>query len=317
MHIPDGFLDAKTAITTGIFSLSSLGAALRQANRHVRPRQIPLIGLSAAFIFVAQMVNFPVAGGTSGHLVGAALAAVLLGPSGAVIVLTCVLLIQALIFADGGLLALGANVFNMGVVAPVCAYGAYRLMHRDPDNRRSQLVAASLGAWISTVVAAGFCAGELALSGTTAWSLVFPAMVGLHSLIGIGEGVITMLVLAAIARTRPELLGNSEGGSDRGPLVVYGLVIILGLLILVVPYASTLPDGLTKVAQSLGFDYRATALHQIPSPLQGYAVPGITSPETASVIAGLIGAVLVFGLSVVLARILVPKQSVGTTPATD
>ena len=125
MHIPDGFLDAKTIIATGAFSTAGLGTALRQVGKHLQSRRIPLIGLTAAFIFVAQMVNFPVASGTSGHLLGATLAAVLLGPSAAVIVMSSVLIVQSLIFADGGVLALGANMFNMALVAPLCGYGIY------------------------------------------------------------------------------------------------------------------------------------------------------------------------------------------------
>src|SRR5512140_2952637 len=149
MHIPDGFLDAKTAITTGIFSATGLGTALRYAGRKLQPRQIPLIGLTGAFVFVAQMINFPVAGGTSGHLLGGALAVVLLGPSAAVIVMSSVLIIQALIFADGGLLALGANILNMALVAPICAFGVYRVVHRFLPGQRGQLIAASLAAWVS------------------------------------------------------------------------------------------------------------------------------------------------------------------------
>lgn len=139
MHIPDGFLDAKTAIATGMFSITGLGAALRRAERHVQPRKIPLIGLAAAFIFVAQMLNFPVASGTSGHLLGATLAAVLLGPSAAIIVMSSVLIVQALIFADGGILALGANIFNMAIVAPLCGYGIYKILRT--------FFRASKGAW--------------------------------------------------------------------------------------------------------------------------------------------------------------------------
>src|SRR5512143_477384 len=128
MHIPDGFLDAKTAIATGGLALAGLGVALRQARLSLPPRRVPLLGLSAAFIFAAQMLNFPVAGGTSGHLIGGVLAAVLLGPSAAVLVLTCVLVVQCLMFADGGLLALGANVFNMGLASVVGGYLVYRLL---------------------------------------------------------------------------------------------------------------------------------------------------------------------------------------------
>jgi cobalt/nickel transport system permease protein len=312
MHIPDGFLDTKTAILSGVFSATGLGTALRHADRHIESRQIPLIGLAAAFIFVAQMINFPVAGGTSGHLLGATLAVVLLGPSAAVIVMSSVIIIQALIFADGGLLALGANIFNMALVAPVCAYLVYKLGRRLLADQRGQLISASVAAWCSTVAASIFCAGELALSGTAAWNLAFPAMAGVHSLIGIGEAAITMLVLAAIAKTRPELLDerrNRATTAERKILLTYGVVVILGLLVLVVPYASTLPDGLARVAQSLGFEYRAAAEPALASPLKDYSIPGIESLAHSSAIAGLVGAFAVFGFSFLLARVLIPKSA--------
>ena len=319
MHIPDGFLDTKTAVTTGVLSVAGLGAALRHTGRHVRSRQIPMIGLTAAFVFVAQMINFPVAGGTSGHLLGATLAVVLLGPSAAVIVMSCVLIIQALIFADGGVLALGANVFNMALVAPVAAYFVYRLMRRVLKDRRGQLVAASAAAWCSVVVASVACAGELALSGTVAWNLALPAMAGIHSLIGIGEALITMLVLAAIGRTRPELVnetGNQIGSRERKAVYVYAAAVIVGLLILVVPFASTLPDGLERVARTFGFEYRANVPASFSTPLKEYSVPGMESLGGASTVAGLVGAVVVFGFSFLVARLLVPKdrQETGTLP---
>ncbi len=315
MHIPDGFLDAKTAVTTGLLSLSGLGAALRQASRHIESRRIPLVGLTAAFVFVAQMINFPVAGGTSGHLLGGALAVVLLGPSAAVIVMTCVLVIQAFIFADGGLLALGANVLNMAIVAPVSAYAAYQLVRRGLRGLRGQLIAASLAGWFSTVFAAIFCAGELSLSGTAPWNLAFPAMAGIHSLIGIGEGLITLLVLAAIGNTRPELLSGSNGANsakESKVIVLYGFILLLALLVFVVPFASRLPDGLEKVAENFGFQYRANLHHQLPSPLKDYVFPGVMSPTLASVAAGFAGALLVFGLSLVLVRVLVPRRKAVT-----
>jgi cobalt/nickel transport system permease protein len=310
MHIPDGFLDTKTALLSGAFSATGLGTALRHAGRRVQPRQIPLIGLAAAFIFVAQMINFPVAGGTSGHLLGATLAVVLLGPSAAVIVMASVIIIQALIFADGGVLAMGANIFNMALVAPLCSYVVYKLMRRFLADQRGQLISASIAAWCSTVAAAIFCAGELALSGTAAWNLAFPAMAGIHSLIGIGEAVITMLVLAAIAKTRPDLLDEGKGSSfalERKSIVVYGVVVILGLLVLVVPFASTLPDGLAKVAQSLGFEYRASDALSLDTPFKGYTVQGVDSLISSTAIAGMVGAIAVFCLSFLLARVLIPR----------
>jgi len=311
MHIPDGFLDTKTAVTTGVLSATGLSMAVRHASKHVPSRQLPLIGLSAAFIFVAQMMNFPVAGGTSGHLIGGALAVVLLGPSAAVIVITSVLLIQALIFADGGLLALGANILNMAIVAPVCAYVVFVVVRRFLKDDRGMLVAASLAAWVSIVVAAIVCAGELALSGTVSWGLAFPAMAGVHALIGVGESLITMLVLAAIRSTRPELLHRSAATpttSEQKALLVYGGIVVLALLILVVPFASTLPDGLISVAQSLGFEYRQNAQPAISTPFSNYTLPGIQSSAISSILAGFLGAALVFGLSYLFARIIAPKQ---------
>ena len=309
MHIPDGFLDAKTIITTGAFSATGLGTALRRAGRHLHSRRVPLIGLTAAFIFVAQMVNFPVASGTSGHLLGATFAAVLLGPSAAVVVMSCVLIVQSFLFADGGVLALGANIFNMALVAPLCGYGIYRLLRLGLRSGRGQLVAVSFASWCSTVIAAVFCAGELAWSGTVAWGTVFPAMAGVHMLIGVGEALITMLVMAAIAVTRPELLNEHdrlEMQKGLSPAFIYATILIIGLVVLVVPHASSLPDGLEKVAASLGFEHQALTSPIVQTPLRDYRAPGLDPTAGGIMVAGAIGALVVFGLSFVLARVLLP-----------
>ncbi len=307
MHIPDGFLDAKTAIATGIFSITGLGAALRRAGRHIQSRKIPLVGLAAAFIFVAQMINFPVASGTSGHLLGSTLAAVLLGPSAAIIVMSSVLMVQALIFADGGLLALGANVFNMGIIAPLCGYGVYKVLRSLLRGEQGRLVAVGFASWFATVVAAVFCAGELAWSGTATWRAAFPAMAGVHMLTGLGEATITMLVIAAISKTRPELLHEDERATlveGSSAAFVYFALIAIGVLLLVAPHASQLPDGLEKVASSLGFERKATESSALPSPLNNYQLQGVQSTATATLVAGAIGAIAVFALSFLLARVL-------------
>jgi cobalt/nickel transport system permease protein len=309
MHIPDGFLDAKTIITTGAFSATGLGTALRQAGRHLHSRKVPLIGLTAAFIFVAQMVNFPVASGTSGHLLGATLAAVLLGPSAAVIVMSCVLIVQSFLFADGGVLALGANIFNMALVAPLCGYGIYRLLRVVLRTGRGQLVAVSFASWCATVIAAIFCAGELAWSGTVAWETVLPAMAGVHMLIGVGEALITMLVMAAIAVTRPELLNENDRPEVQkrlSPAFIYAAILVIGLVVLVVPHASSLPDGLEKVAASLGFERRGLTNPIVQAPLRDYQGYGFGTTAGGVMLAGVIGAVVVFGLSFILARVLLP-----------
>ena len=312
MHIPDGFLDAKTAITTGALSLTGLSAALRHAGRHLQSRKIPLIGLAASFIFVAQMLNFPVASGTSGHLLGSTLVAVLLGPSAAIIVMSCVLIVQSLIFSDGGILALGANIFNMAIVAPLCGYAIYKGLRVFLRGEQGRLVAVGVASWFATVVAAIFCAGELAWSGTVSWSSAFPAMAGVHMLTGLGEATISILVIAAIGSTRPELLDETSEGSDvignRGLNFLYAGLLVIGLLLLVAPHASQMPDGLEKVAAALGFSHKEFVEPLVSAPLKEYQVPGIRSSSAATMIAGLIGAVAVFALSFILARVLKPRM---------
>lgn len=310
MHIPDGFLDARTlTLTTGL-SAAGIALALRNLRHILPPRQIPLIGLTAAFVFAAQMVNFPVAGGTSGHLLGGILAAVLVGPSAAIVVITAVLIVQAFIFADGGVLALGANIFNMALVGTIGGYGIYWLVRRVASGLRGQLMAAAFAAWCSVVLAAGSCAGQLAFSKTAAWGLVLPAMVGVHMLIGIGEALITTLVLVAIARTRPELLAEPLPVNETHAFewLTFGLLIAIGLSVLASPFASSKPDGLEHVARVRKFEYKAAEKPIVPAALPDYLLPGIRSPAIATALAGGLGTVLMFGFAFLLARTVAPKQ---------
>src|SRR6185437_330799 len=257
MHIPDGFLSARVAGAAAVLSAVGVGMAVRNTRARFPQRKIPLMGLSAAFIFAAQMLNFPVAGGTSGHVVGGVLAAVLLGPSAAVVVMTAVLILQCLVFGDGGLMALGANVLNMAVIHPLVGYAVYRLvLGRSPASAR-RVAATAFGSWVATVVAAATCAGELALSGVAAPGVVLPAMVGLHAAIGLGEAVIAALVVAAVLRLRPELMAGAppaKTSGRRGAAAVLGLVPSLGLAFFLSPFASKWPDGLEKVAGRLGLE---------------------------------------------------------------
>lgn len=308
MHIPDGFLDAKTLAVTAVLSIAGLGLALRRAGRGPAARRAPLIGLTAAFVFASQMINFPVAAGTSGHLVGAVLAAVLVGPEAAVVVMVSVLVLQCFMFNDGGVLALGANAFNMAVVAPTAGWLVYRGVRRVAGGGlRGTLLAATFAAWCSVVAASLACAGELAWSGTVAAKLVLPAMGGIHMIIGLGEAAITALVLAAVARARPELLAEQPGATPvpRG-FLAQGLVATLGLALFLSPFASGLPDGLEKVAQKLGFEARA-ASGPWAAPLPDYAVPGLGSAVAGTALAGLAGTVLVFALSWLLSWALTRK----------
>ena len=207
MHIPDGFLSPEVAVACAIPAAAAVGYGLRRAERELDDRRAPLLGVTAAFVFAAQMLNFPVAGGTSGHFLGAALAAVLLGPWLAGVVLSVVLVVQAFVFADGGVTALGANVLNMGVLGGLVVGGlmaaATRLL---PASRRSALVVAGAGAWLAVMAGAAATSVELALSGTVPLGAVLPPMLGVHALIGAGEAVITVAAVSAVLATRPDVL---------------------------------------------------------------------------------------------------------------
>jgi len=208
MHIPDGFVSGGVNAAAGAVSLAVCGLALARAEKTLGDRQVPLLGVTAAFVFAAQMLNFPVAGGTSGHFLGALLAAVLLGPLNACLVLAVVLAIQCLGFADGGITALGTNIFNMGIAGGMGGYCVFRLLLLVlPRTRAAFLAAAAAAAWLSVVLAALCCALELGASGTSPFALAVPAMCGVHAVTGIGEAVITAVVLSTVLAARPDLVG--------------------------------------------------------------------------------------------------------------
>lgn len=207
MHIPDGFLSAPVWVSTGVASAGVVGAGIARARKTLGEQQVPMLGVTAAFIFAAQMLNFPVLGGTSGHFGGAAMAAILLGPLNAVLVLAVVLVIQALVFFDGGISALGANVFNLGVVGGFVGWGVYTLLMRVLPKGKAGLIGASaVAAWLSIFVASGVAALQLGVSGTVPLNKALPAMLGVHALIGIGEAVITAAVITTVALARPDLM---------------------------------------------------------------------------------------------------------------
>jgi cobalt/nickel transport system permease protein len=214
VHIPDGFINGATSAGFGVAAAGGLGAALRQTGRYLSDRQIPLAGLVAAFVFAAQMVNFPVITGMSGHLLGAVLAAVLVGPWAGFVVISVVLFVQGLFFADGGLSALGLNIVNIGFLGAIGGYAVYRVLLRLlARSRRAVVISAGVAAGISVPLAAlGFVA-QFAIGGVADVSLraVLTAMVSAHVLIGIGEGVITALVVGAIVRSRPDLVYGAPG----------------------------------------------------------------------------------------------------------
>jgi cobalt/nickel transport system permease protein len=209
VHVPDGFLDAPTSVATGAVAAGAVAIALRGARRELDERTAPLAGLTAAFVFAVQMMNFPVGAGTSGHLIGGALTAVLVGPWTAVLCMTVVLLVQAVLFADGGLTALGTNVTLLGLVAVGVAYGAFRLLAAVlPRTRTGVLTAAGAGAFLSVPAAALAFVGLFAVGGVADVPLgtVAAAMGGVHLLVGLGEAAITVAVLGSVLAVRPDLV---------------------------------------------------------------------------------------------------------------
>lgn len=313
MHIPDGFINGVTSAGAAVTAVGGLGASLRAGARSLRERQIPMAGLTAAFIFALQMVNFPVAAGTSGHLLGGALAAVLLGPTIGITVVSVVVIVQALLFADGGISALGLNVLNMALVTAAVGWLAFKaVMFVLPKRTGSVAVASMLAAWASVVASSMAFAIEYAIGGQGGIDpgTVFGAMVGVHSLIGIGEGLITATAVGAVLVVRPDLVAGAIpyelAGSDTAPsrrtvsaFVAGGLVAALVLVVFVAPYASSDPDGLERVAADTGFAAAAQD-HPIGGPLADYAVSGVESDLVGTIATGIVGLVVSFAAGLVL-----------------
>lgn len=207
LHAPDGFFSTPVAAALWAVTALVVGYSANRASKELDERAVPLMGVMAAFIFAGQMFNFAVPGGTSGHLLGGVLAAILLGPWAGTIVMASVIGVQALVFQDGGLLALGGNIFNMGVVGTLGGYAVYRaLLPVFGGPTTGRYPAAAIAAWLSVFVAAMLTAVELAVSDTTSLGVALGAMAGWHALIGIGEAVITVAAISFIASSRPDLL---------------------------------------------------------------------------------------------------------------
>ncbi len=303
MHIPDGFLSVPVAIVMWAVAIGVIILALRRSGRELGERQVPLMGVLAACIFAGQMLNFSVTGGTSGHLLGAALAVILLGPWGAILVLTAVVGVQALIFQDGGLLALGANLFNMGLIGVSVAYFTYRTITKLAGGRRWGMFVGSFAAgWLSIFVASLAAALELAISGTSPANIAVPAMGGIHALIGVGEGLITTGAVAFLFASRRELLEQGKAAISGGRLVWGAGIAIAVILAVLSPLASAHPDGLEWVAEQQGFlsAARGPVFEIIPD----YVLPGIQSEAVATILAGIVGVglVLLVVAGVALAR---------------
>ncbi|WP_328639140.1 MULTISPECIES: energy-coupling factor ABC transporter permease [Streptomyces] len=316
MHVPDGFIDAPLSAATGVVAAAAVAVSLRGARRELDERTAPLAGLVAAFIFAVQMLNFPVAAGTSGHLLGGALAAILVGPYTGVLCVSVVLLMQGILFADGGLTALGVNITDMAVVTTVVAYAVFRGLVKVLPRKRGSITAASFVAAVLSVPAAAVAFTLIyAVGGTTDVSLgkVATAMIGVHVLIGIGEAVITALTVGAVVAVRPDLVYGARGLRQKlklrvdGQLVdvpaepapvaarshrtvwITGLVTSLVLAGFVSFYASADPDGLEKVAADKGIDAKTEKHATSDSPLADYGVKDVEDARLSGGLAGVIG----------------------------
>jgi cobalt/nickel transport system permease protein len=221
MHIPDGFLSLPVSLITWGLSIALIALALRQVKTDYQDRAIPLMGVCAAFIFAAQMINFPIPGGTSGHLLGGTLAGVLLGPWAGTLVMTVVFIVQAVLFQDGGLTVLGANIFNMGLIGTFGGYYLYKVLRSALgfNSWRGMAVATAVTAWVSVVTGSLACALQLALSGTVPLTVAITAMLIWHVVIGIGEALVTLVAVSYVWRTRPDLLYDPpRGATNKYPL---------------------------------------------------------------------------------------------------
>lgn len=307
MHAPDGIFAIWLSLIGWAVTLVIVAIAIRQTRTQLGERQVPLMGVMAAAIFAGQMLNFAIPGGTSGHLLGGALAAILLGPWAGLLVMVAVIAIQALLFQDGGLLVMGLNIINMGIVTSLVGYFIHRGFTTLLKGSKMYFVAAFVAGWLSVVVTSVFASVQLALSGTSPLYLAMPAMITVHAMIGIGEGLLTAFALRFIMSVRPDLIsGKSAPGQWSASWVIGGLMIALALT-LIAPFASPNLDGLERVAEAQGF------LEQGQSPLYtvlpDYTIPMLGEGAPSTILAGMIGVVLVFGVMVAFHRFSKPKDS--------
>ena len=305
LHIPDGFLTLVISLIFWAITIITVWIAIARTNKSLGERQVPLMGIMAAFIFAAQMLNFPVAGGTSGHFLGGALAAIVLGPWTGILVMTAVIGVQALLFQDGGLLVMGANIFNMGTLTAMIGFGLYRgVVGRSKGTR---LAVAGVAAWLAVVASALVTALQLWLSGTTRLEIVVPAMLGVHVLIGLGEAIITVAALTFIEQTRPDLMTEKAVAARGSSGWVYAGILISLLAVLLSPLASANPDGLERVAKDMGFlELGQSAAYEV---LPDYTVPFLGETALSTIVAGAIGALVVLGLMVVIGGMLRRKNT--------
>ena len=304
MHVPDGFINAQVSIGSGIVSFATLWAYVRNAKNLVADKLIALTGMMSALIFVLQMINFPIAAGTSGHLLGGALAVIVLGPHLGIICISIVVVIQSLLFADGGLSALGINVFNMAIVTSLVGWLVITSWKKLFGEANISIISGSIVAGLLSVIFSSIAfVFEYALGGTVAVPLssVLLAMLSTHLLIGLGEGVITALIVSLLLRVRSDLVYvKTNEHVSNNTSSIYGLFIFLLLCFtLITPYASSSPDGLESVAENFGFlETDGLVLF-----LNDYGISGLNNSFLSTVISAVLGIVVVVGVSNVFLKL--------------
>ena len=298
MHVPDGFINAQVSIGSGIVSFATLWAYVKNAENLVADKLIALTGMMSALIFVLQMINFPIAAGTSGHLLGGALAVVVLGPHLGIICISIVVVIQSLLFADGGLSALGINVFNMAIVTSLVGWLVITSWKKLFGEANISIISGSIVAGLLSVIFSSIAfVFEYALGGTVAVPLssVLLAMLSTHLLIGLGEGIITALIVSLLLRVRSDLVYvKTNEHISNNTSSIYGLFILLLLCFtLITPYASSSPDGLESVAENFGFlETDGLVLF-----LNDYGISGLNNSFLSTIISAVLGIVVVVGIS--------------------
>jgi cobalt/nickel transport system permease protein len=300
MHIPDGFLTPPVWATLDVAGLSAVTLVARRARAGLEESRLPLLGVMGAFVFAAQMINFPVGLGTSGHLVGGALLACILGPAPAALVMTAILAIQALLFQDGGIIALGANVLNMAIAGVFAGFLPYHFLGRSRPR-----LAVFTGAFLSVLVSALLAISELLLSGVRIPSAMVWISLALFVVSAVIEGIITVAVIGAIGRLQPAWTrpGVSMGSAA---FVTLALAVVF-LTTLGITIASASPDGLQQLAHQAGFAAQAKTL--IESPFADYRIAGIGDGWGAKALAGTIGALVTLVVGLICFRSVRPRAA--------
>lgn len=303
MHVPDGFINAQVSVATGVISLGTLWAYIRNAKNLVADKLIALTGMMSALIFVLQMINFPIAAGTSGHLLGGALAVIVLGPSLGIICISIVVVIQSLLFADGGLSALGVNVLNMAIITSLTGWLTITFWKKLFGDSQFTLISGSVIAGLLSVVFSSIAfVMEYAIGGTVSVPLgsVLIAMISTHLFIGLGEGVITALIISLLLRVRSDLVyANTKKDKSNNLSTSYGIFIVLILsLTLITPYASSSPDGLESVASNFGFE----ETDGVVLLLEDYGISSVNNNFVSTILSALLGILSIAGLSTLFFR---------------